>query len=87
MFRYFKRLLSRYEDTRILDNLLPRTAQGEDQDETDPDLHEGGNVPGGHDGEGPSGSHGGESSRGGVETMHAEGGGDTQRTTNATSQE
>jgi hypothetical protein len=86
MSRYFKQLLSRYEDTRILDDLLHEPAQDEGQDKTDPDPHEGGSAPGGHEGEGPSGGHGGESSQA-VETMHTEGGGDTQRTTDAASQE
>ena len=79
MSRLFKRLLSRYQDTRILDNLRHRTVQGEHQGETDVDSHEGESTP---DGEGPSGGHGGESSPD-VETMHAEGG-DTQRITNET---
>jgi len=86
VYGYFKQLLSRYEDTRILDDLLHEPAQDEGQDKTDPDPHEGGSAPGGHEGEGPSGGHGGESSQA-VETMHTEGGGDTQRTTDAASQE
>ena len=77
MSRLFKRLLSRYQDTRILNNMHQRTAQGEHHGEADVGSHDGENAPGGH---------GGESSQGVVETIHTQGGGDTRGTTNSTSQ-
>ena len=75
--RLFKCLLSCYQDTRILNNMHQRTAQGEHHGEADVDSYDGKNAPGGH---------GSESSQGVVETIHTQGGGDTQGTTNSTSQ-
>lgn len=87
MSRQLKRRLSRYQDARILENLrIRRPAEDKPQGEIVPAARECENVPGEDRGEGPSGGHGGEPSQA-VETMHAEDSGDTQSTTNTTSQE
>jgi len=77
MSKFFKRLLLRYQDTRILDSLRGRTAQGGNMVEPDLDSQGARNTLGGY----------GSGSLQGVKTMHAQRGGDVQGINNAMSQE
>ncbi|KAF8554221.1 hypothetical protein OG21DRAFT_1115346 [Imleria badia] len=86
VYKRSKRLVSHYLDARMLENLRVLPTQGKRQGETDLGAHKVKRAPDEDHGEGPSGGHGGESSQG-VVAMHAESSGDTQSTTNATSQE